>query len=222
MNSKLLVLGGICFISVVAAAGFYLRKTELEREQSALRAEIETLAQTAAASARAQEPADDEPFQPLNQNERMELMRLRNEVTQLRATASAARDALKAALQNRPVPEHQIAQHGVQPVIDPATGEPQQTETYDPLTFYRRNPELMKRYFPHLYKAEVESQTVQPAQLDNAAESQPDVPADPLAFYRKNPELMKRYFPHLVKGEEQPEDVSADPAPLPPDSPQQN
>ena len=29
---------------------------------------------------------------------------------------------------------------------------------YDPLAFYRRNPELMKRYFPQLYKAETAKQ----------------------------------------------------------------
>jgi regulator of replication initiation timing len=32
-------------------------------------------------------------------------------------------------------------------------------EANDPLAFYRRNPELMKRYFPQLYKAEVEKQS---------------------------------------------------------------
>src|SRR5688572_9243334 len=30
----------------------------------------------------------------------------------------------------------------------------QNAEGYDPLSFYRRNPELMKRYFPHLVQAE--------------------------------------------------------------------
>ena len=85
----------------------------------------------------------------------MELMRLRNEVTQLRATAAAARDALKAALQNRTIPEPYIAQHEIEHAIDAPAGEraPQQTESYDPLAFYRKNPELMKRYFPHLLNA---------------------------------------------------------------------
>jgi len=30
--------------------------------------------------------------------------------------------------------------------------------SYDPLAFYRKNPELMKRYFPHLYRAQVDQQ----------------------------------------------------------------
>ncbi|HEX7861693.1 MAG TPA: hypothetical protein VF773_15255 [Verrucomicrobiae bacterium] len=164
MNTKSLLLGGFCFLCVIMAAGFYARKAELEREQAAMRAEIEALAQTAAA-ARAQQPTDDEPYQRLTQNERMELMRLRNEVTQLRATASAARDALKAALQNRPIPETHLTHHVVQPTEVAANGEPtrQEAESYDPLAFYRKNPELMKRYFPHLVNGNSQQPSESPA-----------------------------------------------------------
>jgi hypothetical protein len=34
----------------------------------------------------------------------------------------------------------------------------QQEPPYDPLAFYRRNPELMRRYFPQLYKEEMAKQ----------------------------------------------------------------
>jgi regulator of replication initiation timing len=34
---------------------------------------------------------------------------------------------------------------------------PAKRDAYDPLAFYRRNPELMKRYFPQLYQAEMKS-----------------------------------------------------------------
>jgi hypothetical protein len=58
-----------------------------------------------------------------------ELARLRLEIAELRARVSP--------------------QYNVQPAL--ATG--QQSGTTDPLAFYRRNPELMKRYFPHLVNA---------------------------------------------------------------------
>jgi hypothetical protein len=35
---------------------------------------------------------------------------------------------------------------------------------YDPLAFYRRNPELMKRYFPHLFQAQQQQQAGQQPQ----------------------------------------------------------
>jgi hypothetical protein len=64
-----------------------------------------------------------------------------------------------------------------------------ESEAYDPLAFYRKNPELMKRYFPHLYKADLQQQdpTAQPQEIQ---QGQPQQPA-------MNPEIMRRYFPHL-------------------------
>lgn len=42
--------------------------------------------------------------------------------------------------------------------------------SYDPLAFYRKNPELMRRYFPHLFREEV------PAQAQGAEQVQPAQP----------------------------------------------
>jgi hypothetical protein len=49
---------------------------------------------------------------------------------------------------------------GQQPPVASGT-PPTQNETpaRDPLEFYRRNPDLMKRYFPQLYKTEIAQQT---------------------------------------------------------------
>jgi hypothetical protein len=49
---------------------------------------------------------------------------------------------------------------------------------YDPLAFYRKNPELMKRYFPHLYQQEAAAQPAQqPAQVQPA--TQGTLPPEP-------------------------------------------
>ena len=45
-------------------------------------------------------------------------------------------------------------------------GDP--ANSYDPLAFYRKNPELMKRYFPHLYQPDSAAQ--QPAQVQPTAQ----------------------------------------------------
>jgi hypothetical protein len=61
--------------------------------------------------------------------------------------------------------------------------------TYDPLAFYRRNPELMRRYFPHLFRGEVNQQQGAPegeetsTQSSTATAGQQNLP----------PELMRRY-----------------------------
>ena len=47
-----------------------------------------------------------------------------------------------------------------------AAGADNQGENYHPLAFYRKNPELMKRYFPHLYRPEMEqAPDAQPVQV---------------------------------------------------------
>lgn len=56
--------------------------------------------------------------------------------------------------------------------------------TYDPLAFYRKNPELMRRYFPHLFRQNVEQQqnvTAQPPQVQpaGAVETQGTLPPEP-------------------------------------------
>jgi hypothetical protein len=45
--------------------------------------------------------------------------------------------------------------------------------TYDPLAFYRKNPELMRRYFPHLVNQHVQQQ----GQVAPAGGSLPPEPA---------------------------------------------
>jgi hypothetical protein len=47
-----------------------------------------------------------------------------------------------------------------------------QPDSYDPLAFYRRNPELMKRYFPHLY-AQNNTTSAAPNVRQKAAEPAP-------------------------------------------------
>jgi hypothetical protein len=75
----------------------------------------------------------------------------------LRGLALTALSAAIQAQQNPPAPD------GAQPAFQQRLntivqrrdgGTNQNPEAYDPLSFYRKNPELMRRYFPHLYQAE--------------------------------------------------------------------
>lgn len=67
--------------------------------------------------------------------------------------------------------------------------------TYDPLAFYRRNPELMRRYFPHLFRGDGEQRPDAPlAEAENVAAPEASVPPQQPTL---PPALMRRYFPHL-------------------------
>jgi hypothetical protein len=50
------------------------------------------------------------------------------------------------------------------PMANPEAAANNQAEEYDPLAFYRKNPELMKRYFPHLYQQNAAAQAQPTAQ----------------------------------------------------------
>src|SRR5688572_24252982 len=77
----------------------------------------------------------------------------------LKGTALVAFSGMVYAQQN-PAPEgaQQGFQRRLNTVVQRGDGgtnqNTQNAEGYDPLSFYRRNPELMKRYFPHLVQAE--------------------------------------------------------------------
>jgi hypothetical protein len=223
----ILGLWALTIIVTALAIGRYL---DLNRAYEALLAENEALQ---ANIITVQNPPDLSGNR-LNQEDHLELQRLRAEVTQLRASAAAARDAVKAALENRYVATSLAADEAPpqEVAVNPLPAGNAQTPSADPLDFYRKNPELMRRYFPHLVKAQPQPavaidkpQDVAPQQ--NTATDNQQGTYDPLAFYRKNPELMKRYFPHLYRAElEQPQGapgapVQSEPSPaagtLPPD-----
>lgn len=56
---------------------------------------------------------------------------------------------------------------------NPQTNPEADQTSYDPLAFYRKNPELMKRYFPHLYKEDAQ---VQAQAAEGAQPAQPEQP----------------------------------------------
>lgn len=259
-------LGVMCFV----LAG---RMAKLRAENEMLRAELHEERLITAEFARSAQGARKLGGGETSHEEKLELMRLRNEVTQLRASAEAAREAVKNALENKDLgmqraatgndrsqtvigmelqkeqwgfrgyatPEDAVVsamwalgngdllrvaesmaagdhkewqdqrarssddavqsqiqrefgdltalkitgQKEVSPtkmLVDVVMHKPQQISTrqvhvyregnewkmqslinvYDPLAFYRRNPELMKRYFPHLFREEVPQQLLPP------------------------------------------------------------
>src|SRR5688500_15277829 len=87
----------VCVAAVAVAALTVIKYLELRDVNHELRAENQRL--TAAGEVPVAHPGVDGET-GLGAAEKLELMRLRNEVTQLRASAQAARDAVKAALEN--------------------------------------------------------------------------------------------------------------------------
>ena len=74
-------------------------------------------------------------------------------------------------------PAHNAAEPGLKQRLntvvqrrDSATNQ-NASDSYDPLTFYRKNPELMKRYFPHLYAGANPAAPMQVTHPNNGGET---------------------------------------------------
>ena len=204
----------------------------------------------------------------VSQDEKMELMRLRNEVTQLRASAEAARDAVRDALENkergmrrvamleqqvasREFPKEEWTFRGFQTPEDSlvsgmwalingdlekvvealssnereqwrarAEGKTEEEVRAGILREYGDLTGMKITEERHVSPKEVvlNVEMAGPGQMSmrelhfhlegNEWKMQSPVNTyDPLAFYRRNPELMRRYFPHLFRGDsEQPQE----------------
>lgn len=250
---------GLWVLTVLLAALAIGKYLELRRVHQELRAEVDRRAEAHLAVAQETERLRPGPT-GFSQEERLELMRLRNEVTQLRATAAAAREALKVASQNQAAERAQRAeipmaeatgQEGAlareqwafrgyatpedalvstlwalasgNTEIVPGTMTPSERETWEQQTSGKNDAEieeLVQRQLRGITSVQVTEQrqnspteVVLTVQMESQQGSRTrDVHTylvghewkaqmfefyDPLAFYRRNPELMKRYFPHL-------------------------
>ena len=268
------VLSAVAVIVAALAVGKSLDLRKMNRE---LRAENERLsAQSEATLVRVVKPAGN----GLGQAEKLELMRLRNEVTQLRASAQAARDAVKAALENRLPREGEVRTRtemaaaeagGVQREELSLRGyaTPEDALVTSLWAMTEGQPEALKealtpegrRIFELRMagKTEEEVATILQKQMEqlktvrikeqrqisptemaiNLQTGDENSPVhavtmqlvgnewksvapftfeyDPLAFYRRNPELMRRYFPHLVSGAQQQGEAEPAGGSLPPE-----
>ena len=270
-------LWALSVVAVIVAAVAVGKSLELRKANRQLLAENERLSAGNEAVVRVVEHGEGER---LGQTEKLELMRLRNEVTQLRASAQAARDAVKAALENRTVREGEVRTRtgGIQTEAGViareelslrgyatpedalvtslwAMAEGQPETLKDALTpDGRRTFELrmagkseeeiaamLQKQMEQLKTVRIkEHRQISPTEmtlnLQTGDENSPvhavtmqlvgnewksvapfTFEYDPLAFYRRNPELMRRYFPHLVSGAQQQGQVAPAGGSLPPE-----
>src|SRR5687767_9968558 len=156
MNARTFGLVGLWAVTVIIAAVAIAKLHRTRALNQELRAELQAQNAAALESRRGSEQIDRS--ENLTSDEKMELLRLRNEVTQLKATVAASRDAVKSALENRDEGMRRVAVADKEAPPAPQEVAANQQGDYDPLAFYRKNPELMKRYFPHLYRAQMEQQ----------------------------------------------------------------
>ena len=207
MNARTFGLVGLWAVTVIIAAVAIAKLHRTRALNQELRAELQAQNAAALEARRGSEQIDRSAN--LTSDEKMELLRLRNEVTQLKATVAASRDAVKSALENRDEGMRRVAVADKEaPPAPQEVAANQQGGDYDPLAFYRKNPELMKRYFPHLYRAQMEQQPDAAVQPIEPQEAQPVPQSVP-------PELMRRYFPHLLN--QQPQAGAAPGGTLPPE-----
>ena len=99
MNAKIFGLAGLWAVTVVIAAVAIAKLHQTRAVNQQLRAELEM--QNAAGLETQRGSGRTHEVGNLTRDEKLELLRLRNEVTQLRATVTASRDAVKNALENR-------------------------------------------------------------------------------------------------------------------------
>src|SRR5688572_3609359 len=99
MNAKTFGLAGLWAVTVVIAAVAIARLYQTRAVNEQLGAELEMQS----ASRIETRKSSEQTARPenLSRDEKLELLRLRNEVTQLKATVAASREAVKSALENR-------------------------------------------------------------------------------------------------------------------------
>ena len=266
-------LWALSVVAVIVAALAVGKSLELRKVNRELQAENERLsARNEATVVRVVENGEGER---LGQTEKLELMRLRNEVTQLRASAQAARDAVKAALENRlpreervqtrtgsnqteagVISREELSLRGYATPEDAfvtslwAMTEGQAETLKEALTPEGRRlfelrmagkteeevAGMLQKQMEQLKTVLIKEQRqVSPTEmainLQTGDENSPvhavtmqlvgnewkavapfTFEYDPLAFYRRNPELMRRYFPHLVNQDVQQQQGQVAPA----------
>src|SRR5688572_1171677 len=99
MNARTFGLVGLWAVTVIIAAVAIAKLHRTRALNQELRAELQAQNAAALEARRGSEQIDRSAN--LTSDEKMELLRLRNEVTQLKATVAASRDAVKSALENR-------------------------------------------------------------------------------------------------------------------------
>ncbi len=135
MNSRVVAFA----IVVLLAFGLFLNQRSVHRENAELGARVSQLEEQLAGLNQAGLASEAGQL-------RAENTRLQSENRELRASLAEFRQATPVGMDPR------------QRVMRAST-QSQENAGHDPLSFYRRNPELMKRYFPQLYKAEMEKKT---------------------------------------------------------------
>ena len=99
MNAKIFGLAGLWAVTAVIAAVAIGKLSQTGRLNEQLRAELAE--REAVDSERRQEFKETARSESLTRDEKLELLRLRSEVTQLKAAVTASREVVKSALENR-------------------------------------------------------------------------------------------------------------------------
>jgi regulator of replication initiation timing len=132
MNSRVAVF---CIV-VLLAFGLYFGRRSARRENAELNARLSQVEEQLAGLKQAGLASEAEQL-------RAENARLRSENKDLRTSLDESKQTIPTMMDPR----------------QRFSTQAQENSRNDPLTFYRRNPELMKRYFPQLYKAEMDKKT---------------------------------------------------------------
>lgn len=135
MNSRVVAFG----IVVLLACGLFLNQRSTRRENAELSARVSRIEDQLAGIKEAGLVNKTDELKAEN-------ARLQSENKELRASLAELKKAAPVMMD----PRQRFSR---------ASTQSQEQEPYDPLAFYRRNPELMKRYFPQLYKAEMEKKS---------------------------------------------------------------
>ena len=291
MNAKTFGLMGLWAVTVVIAAVAIAKLHRTRAVNQELRAVLEM--QNAAELEARRGSAQSERPESLSRDEKLELLRLRNEVTQLKATVAASREAVKSALENRDEGMRRVAaadkdgraigdfdlntaelsfrgyataadgyvsalaamkDGDVQTMLNSMT--PEEAARWQSLNAGKSEDEIKARFLKEfgsnstvrikgqeqvsptevVLDVEMERPFTKRVRMNLVANdwkagapinqnkpmaaNQGGVVGeqagdyDPMAFYKKNPELMKRYFPHLYQQQQQ---AGADGGTLPPE-----
>jgi hypothetical protein len=285
MNAKTFGLAGLWAVTVIIAAVAIAKLHRTRGVNQELRAELQSQNAVVLETRRGSE--QKERPDKLSRDEKLELLRLRNEVTQLKATVAASREAVKSALENRDEGLRRVAavdregrQIGdsdlntaelsfrgyasaadgyvsalaamkdgdVQTMLNSMT--PEEAARWQSLNAGKSEEEIRARFLKEfgsnstvrikgqeqvsptevVLDVEMERPFTKRVRMNLVgnewkggapinqnkpmAASEQAGEYDPMAFYKQNPELMKRYFPHLYQQQQQ---AGADGGTLPPE-----
>jgi len=131
MNSRVVAFG----IALLLAFGLFLNQRSSRRDNAELNARVSQVEEQLAGVKQAGLASETEQL-------RAENARLRSENNDLRTSLTESKQTIPRLMDPRQGVSTQAQENG---------GD-------DRLSFYRPNPELMKRYFPQLYKTEMEKE----------------------------------------------------------------